>query len=69
MSSSSTLALAELRDGPLYRFAVHVLGDGDAGVTEDLRNHMYRRALSQHQRRLRVAQLVRMPVTQPRTHA
>ena len=40
MSSSSTLALAELRDGPLYRFAVHVLGDGDAGVTEDLRNYM-----------------------------
>jgi hypothetical protein len=69
MSAAEQSPAHRISRRPLVTFEqvpVHVLGDGDAGVTEDLRDHVQWRALGQHQRRPGVAQLVRMPVTQPR---
>jgi len=58
-----------LRGGPLVsldQVPVHVLGDRDAGVPEDIGRDMQRRALGKHRRGARMPQLVRVPMTQPR---
>jgi hypothetical protein len=45
--------------------AINVFSDGDAGMPEYLGDHVQRRTLREHQRGPRVAQLVRVPVTEP----
>jgi hypothetical protein len=69
MSAAEQSPAHRLSNGTFVTFEqvpVNVLGDSDAGMSEGLRDHVQWRALDQHQRRPRVAQLVGMPVTQPR---
>ena len=57
-----------LRGVPLHAFgevAVNVLGDRDGRVAENLRHHLERRALSQHEAGCRMTCLMRVPVSQP----
>jgi hypothetical protein len=66
-SSTEEHCAHRFRSRPLVAFdqvAVHVFGDRDTGVTEDLGDNMQRGALGKHQRRARVPQFMRMPVTQ-----
>ena len=51
MSATEQSPAHRLSRGPLVTFEqvpVHVLRDGDAGMSENLRDHMQWRALSQH---------------------
>jgi hypothetical protein len=66
MSAPEQRPAHRFRCGPLVAFQqvpVHVLGDGDAGMTH-LGDNMQRRPLGQHQRGARMAQFMRMPMPQ-----
>ncbi len=67
MSAPEQRPAHRFRCGPLVAFQrmpVHVLGDGNAGMTEHLGDDVQRRPLGQHQRGARMPQLVRMPMPQ-----